>query len=366
MNTSFTPDYAVPPGETLLETIEALGLSQADLAQRMGRPPKTINEIIKGKAAITADTALQLEHVLQIPASFWNNAEQNYREALARIAEAKRLEEHEEWLRRFSVDHMAKWGWIKKHGNLVDQWRELLVFFGVASPHAWKSCWGDDFTARLQVDFRKSNSFEGSWPALAAWLRQGEIEAQKQLCESFKPELFRACLKEVRHLTTKSPEEFVPKMVEMCASSGVALVFVPPLPKTYVSGATRWVQSKPIVQLSLRGKFNDLLWFTFFHEAGHILLHGKSDVFIEDGKLIDVKEREANEFSADLLIPKSEWIRFRQKKGRPTRADVLQFSEQIEVAPGIVVGRLQHEGILPRSHLNDLKVRFEFVQKAAD
>ena len=85
MYLKFEPDYTVPPGETLLETIECLGMSQAELARRTGRPVKTINEIIKGKTAITPDTALQLERVLSVPASFWNNLERNYRESLAQF-----------------------------------------------------------------------------------------------------------------------------------------------------------------------------------------------------------------------------------------------------------------------------------------
>ncbi len=84
MANQFEPNYAVPPGATLLETIEVLGMSQSELAQRMGRPTKTVNEIINGKAAITPETALQLEKVVGIPASFWNTAERHYREILAR------------------------------------------------------------------------------------------------------------------------------------------------------------------------------------------------------------------------------------------------------------------------------------------
>ena len=87
----YNPDYAVPPGETLLETIHALDLTQKELALRMGCPVKTINEIIKGVAAITAETALQLEKVTGVPASFWTNAEANYRERLARLKEQGRM-----------------------------------------------------------------------------------------------------------------------------------------------------------------------------------------------------------------------------------------------------------------------------------
>ncbi len=85
--TQYIPDFVSPPGETLLEVLETRGMSQAELAERTGRPKKTINEIIKGKTAITPETALQFEFVLGVPARFWNQREQNYREFLARQRE---------------------------------------------------------------------------------------------------------------------------------------------------------------------------------------------------------------------------------------------------------------------------------------
>lgn len=155
-------------------------------------------------------------------------------------------------------------------------------------------------------------------------------------------------------------------MVELCAKAGVALTFVPPLPKTHVSGATRWLAaSKALVQLSLRGKSDDLLWFTFFHEAGHILLHGKREVFIEDGRRTNAKEAEADRFSADFLIPPDAWRTFTAAVRRPSHTDVAAFARHLGIAPGIVVGRLQHERILPRSHLNDMKVRYKLIEPTA-
>lgn len=88
---TYQPDIAIPPGETLREAIEALGMSQAELAQRTGRATKNINEIIMGKAAITPDGALQYERVFGVPASFWNILESNYRNTLARLSEQERL-----------------------------------------------------------------------------------------------------------------------------------------------------------------------------------------------------------------------------------------------------------------------------------
>jgi len=85
LQNEYQPDYVSSPGETLLETIETMGMSQVELAKRVGRPVKAINVIIQKKVTITAETALELEQVLHIPASFWLKREQHYRESLARL-----------------------------------------------------------------------------------------------------------------------------------------------------------------------------------------------------------------------------------------------------------------------------------------
>ncbi len=365
MKNRFSPNYAVPPGETLLESIETLGMSQAELAQRMGRPLKTINEIVKGKAAITADTAIQLEKVLRVPASFWNNAERTYREALARLEEQQRLEEQSAWLQELPLKSLIQFDWVKAWDEPAKQVEELLQFFGVASAAAWRSVWLKGVAGRLAVEFRKSPAFGSDWAALAAWLRKGELKAQGIQCADYAAGTFKAALTEIRKLTVHPSNVFQKSLVGLCARSGVAVTFVPPLPKTHVSGATRWLTpTKVLLQLSLRGKFDDLFWFTFFHEAGHILLHGKKDVFIEDDGKPDAKEEQANRFAAEFLIPSAEWRWFTSRRGRFGHAEVRCFAAELGLAPGIIVGRLQHEGLLPHSYLNDLKVRCDFPAEA--
>jgi Zn-dependent peptidase ImmA (M78 family) len=141
---------------------------------------------------------------------------------------------------------------------------------------------------------------------------------------------------------------------------------VPELPKTRTSGATHWLNAdKALIQLSLRYKTDDHLWFTFFHEAGHILLHGKRDFFLEGTGVVSVeaqeKENEANKFSADILIPPRDLQRFLTSIPQISKANIIEFANEIGIAPGIVVGRLQHDGLLPSSHCNDLKQRWEWV-----
>lgn len=356
---SFQPNYAVPPGETLRETLEFLGMTQAQLADRTGRPKKTINEIISGKAAITAETALQLERVLGVPASFWSNLERNYQETLARLKEEKELRSHKEWLKKFPTAAITKFGWLPKEDSPVKKLKAILNFFGVAGIEEWVGLWQSP-----QAAYRRSVAFQKNPYAVAAWLRQGEIEAQESKCKTYDVNSFRASLTKIRAFTLELPEKFEPEIKTLCAEAGVAVAFVPELPGTRVYGATRWLSpTKALIQLSLRGKSDDHLWFTFFHEAGHILLHGKRDVFIEakDEMIRSDKETKADRFAQDFLTPPGEYLSFIQGQQFSLTA-IREFAKRISIAPGIVVGRLQHDNVIPFSQGNNLKKRFRFSE----
>jgi HTH-type transcriptional regulator/antitoxin HigA len=362
MNTTtlFQPDYAIHPGETLAETLEELGMSQAELAQRMGRPLQMISEIIQGKKAITAETALQLERATGVPASFWNSSQRNYEATLAKLDEERELLPDSSWLKQFPLKALIERGWVPDLDSPAEQLRALLNFFGVAGIKEWKALW-----TAPEVAYRKSTAFQVDPMASAAWLRQGERLAQQIRTEVYNQELFIKALYDIRRLTASNAEIFVPKATDLCRSAGVALVFVPELPATRAYGATRWLNPvKAILQLSLRGRTDDFLWFAFFHESAHILKHGKRDIFIEaeDGTMDEEtlrKEQEADTFASDFLIPKHALNEFRQQRRFTTQA-VQQFAAQLGIAPGIVVGRLQHEKLLSLTHLNALKRNFCF------
>jgi addiction module HigA family antidote len=355
----YEPTEVSPPGATLRELLEDRGLTQSDFATRMGRPQKTISEIINGKAAITPETALELELVLSVPASFWNARERDYRAFLARQAQEERLELQLEWLRNFPVAGLAKAGWIGRHRDKKRQLKELLQFFGVASPEQWQNVF-----STCEVAFRRSKAFSSDRCSLSAWLRCGVLTAEQTHCEIYARARFVSAVAQIRSLTMEPPEVFVPATKELCAAAGVVVAFVPQLPKARVSGATRWLNAdKALIQLSLRYKTDDQLWFTFFHEAAHIVLHGKRLIFLDvDGSEGDLED-EANSWAADVLIPKGEYEEFAELATH-SKNRIREFARSVGIAPGIVVGRLQHDGILPHNHCNDLKCRLEWVQTA--
>lgn len=351
----FRPDYVSPPGESLSEILESRCMTQTDLAERTGRTPKTINEIIKGKAPITAETAIQLERVLSIPASFWNNRQRRYQEFLAHQQEARSLTEKLAWLQQFPYRSMARFRWVPEETDRLEQLKCVLNFFGVASPQSWDKYW-----TNIIVSYRKSDKHEPDRFALAAWLRRGEKLAEEARCEAYDHDKFKKCLGEIRSFTTLSPAEFHPKIVETCASCGVFVAFVPELPRT-ASGATRWLSSdRALLQLSLKYKTDDHLWFTFFHEAAHILFHQKKKIFIEDSSWDSKEEEEANKFAEEFLVPPAELERL-ASESPISKSRICKVAESIGIAPGIIVGQLQKKRILPWTHCNDLKRKLKWV-----
>ena len=356
----YYPDHVSPPGVSLSEILESLEMTQAELAERSGRPRKTINGIIKGKVAITPETAIQFETIFGMPASFWNNRQRQYDEFQARRKEQSRLASQVEWLQYFPLNEMAMRGWVPRGRDKTKRLKNLLRFFGVASPEAWEVRWSS-----LKVSFRKSGAFEVDKYALATWLRAGELVADGVDCRPYDRTKFIESLSVARTFTRLDPEEFQPKLESLCAGCGVAVAFVREFPRIRVSGATRWLShQKALIQLSLRYKTNDQLWHTFFHESCHILRHPKGVVFLESSgkkRCSDQRELEANKFAANSLIPGHLLAQFAQKHHpRISKSSIRAFARKIGIAPGIAVGQLQHNDYLDYSHCNELKIRLEW------
>ncbi len=343
------------PGDTILESIEHLKMSQAEFAERMGKTPSKVNDIISGKEPITVNTAFQLEKVLNIDAQFWLNREMLYREKLSRIEQEEALEECLEWLKQQPIKELQKCGYIKTEKVGTKMASELLQFYSVASPIQWESIYIEEYA---NASFRKCEAHKFALASMAAWLRIGEVEMRKISLKEFNKENFKEALKKIRKLVRDQPEKFAVQLQQLCAEAGVAVVYTPSLPQAPISGTTRWIGGHPLIQLTDRYKSNDQFWFTFFHEAGHILLHGKKDVFIEsfEGHKQDpIKEEEANNFSSDSLLPES-FIRL-LPEGKILEKEIKKIARAYDTHPAIVLGRLYKLGRVPYSFGTEMKLK---------
>lgn len=367
--TRFEPDWVSPPGDTIAELLEERGWSQQELAQRLGYSEKHVSQLINGKVPLTDDAAMRLNSVLGASVGFWLTREAQYRERLAKQEATSRFAAWQDWLEQIPVRDLMAAGKIDKRRidarskpAVVEQ---CLAFFGVASPDGWLARYG-----ALQHQFRRSREEQCDLGAITAWLRMGEQAAEKQVGPRYEEVQFRAALREMRCLTVLPPEQFEPRLNALFRESGVMFVLVPAIPKSHVSGVARWLEvDRPLIQLSLYGKSNDRFWFTLFHEAAHLLLHShgkrsKASVFLDDPSHITSatqQEREANAWARDWLIPQAHTA---ELAGLTSRPAVLDFAQRQGIHPGIVVGRLQHDGVILPSWLNDLKARFRIVDEA--
>ncbi len=356
-------DLAVPPGEYLSEVLDDLDMSQADLARRMGRPAQAINEIVKGTKALTPETALQLEHVVGVPAHIWLGLEAEYRLTLARQTESAEVDKETQLLEAFPYKQMAELACVAPVRKAQDKVRELRRFFGVASlaQLGQQPAYAPAF--RVGGGARQPSEY-----GLAAWLHCGHVQAQATEVASFSETALRASIPELRRLTMAPAAEVASALRVRLADCGIVFALFPHFPKTYAQGATFWVtpRQKAVVLSSIRGKWADIFWFSLFHELGHLLLHGNATfVEVEGGQgTRDSAEEEADSFARDALIPAADFAAFAGTLDFGPGA-ITNFASAMEIHPGVVVGRLQHEQLLPVNQGIQLRERYEFGAGAA-
>lgn len=352
-------DLAIPPGEFLEEVIDDLGMSKEEFASRMSRPSSKLSQIFNGSKAITPDTALQIEKVTSVPAHIWTGLESNYRLTLAKIEQSKEeesLKAEAKLVTIYCYAQLVKLGYVIKHSKPVDKVRELHKYFGVTSLYNLTSI------KRYAPLYRQQNSGKSkvSNEALTAWLRIGEIKGSAIETATFSKTNIGSLIKDIIKLSNADSDNLKEILETKFANAGIALVIVPHLPKTYTHGAAFWLKDKPVIMITIRNSWADVFWFSLLHELAHILLHGKGELFIENDQasyIAEDKEREADNFASNKLIPQKEYEIFKANNSF-FADDIIEFAKTNNIDTGIVVGRLQHEKLILPSWHNTLRSRF--------
>ena len=347
------PTWAVSPGEILVEALEERGMTQADLGRRMARPLKTISEIATGKTAITPETAIQLERALGISAALWLGLESRYREAMARERDREELEGHVAWLDQFPNKELVDRKIIDRRTPKAEQAAALLAYFGVSSPVGWERFWGE-----AAASYRMSETQSVSPYAVAIWLREAEREVEDIELPTYDPVRLRGVVPQIRSLTTALVLAIaVEEARDLLASAGVGLLLARGIRGAPASGAVRWIRNNPWILLTLRHRTEDHLWFSLFHEVGHVLEGGRRRDVVEelsDDGTSRTDEGAANAFARDTLLPdfeSSELLR----TGRLDQSAIRETAAEYGVAPGIVVGRLERDRNVQPGHFINLK-----------
>ncbi len=337
-NLKFQAGIAVPPGDTLKEILDDRNITQKELALRLGVTAKHVNKIINGTASISPEIALKLESVLGITARFWNNLEMKYQETKARLKEIPQVEAEVSILNKLPYDEAALFGWFPQTTDSREKVAHLRTFFRLASL--------ENLELVQDVCFRKSEVFKANDYAVSLWLNQAENQALEIETEYYSSSKLKEMLLGLKKLTNRPLKASGTNLVELCASVGIALVFIPNLTGTHVNGATKWLENKKVmVAMSTKGVYEDIFWFSFFHEIGHVLQENKLVTFIdvEDTVGLNDLEKDADKFSSDFLIPKEQYKEFISDLGYKDVAKIRQFAEKIGVHIGILIGRLLHD-----------------------
>jgi HTH-type transcriptional regulator/antitoxin HigA len=344
----FRPDWTSSPGDTISDVLRENGMSVAQFAAALGRTEGEIDELLAGNSPLTLATARQLSSVLGSSVEFWMSRDFQYHSHRSRIGSA--------WLQSLPVADMVKFGWLRADSSHRDQLSECLHFFQVESVTAWRESYSCLWEA---ISFRTSNAFTSNPAAVTAWLRQGEIEAARIQCGHWNSTEFRRGLNEIRRLTRrKDPHQFLPDLVRLCATNGVAVAVVRAPDGCRASGATRFLSGeKAMLMLSVRHLTDDQFWFTFFHEAAHLILHEGSFFLEGEGRRRTAEEDEANDFAARVLIPDETSGELERLK---SAFDIIRFAVEIGVAPGIVVGQMQYRKQIRFNQFNRLKRRYSW------
>lgn len=353
----YNPSIAIHPGVTLRDELEYLHISQAELSMRTGISEKHISQIIHGEAPITTETAIKLERVTGTPASFWNAKQQSYQFTLSRLEEEARLKEEVEEAKKYACyGELVKMKAVRNVSSWVEKADELLRFFRVDSLK---------FIPEVQgISYRRSNGTFDQY-ALYTWLQCGEHQIRSIPLSEFSEKKLKEKLPEIKKLIRKKGDFFT-ELQELLASVGVGVVYTPYFAKTKVNGAVRWVGNNPLIQMNSRGAYKDIFWFTLFHEIGHILLHGKKDKFVEIENVHETeKEKQADAFASEQLIPYSSYKKILEKKSI-TLQEAETFAQSVGVDLSVLIGRFAHDNLLSWKQASRFREKITFSEPELD
>ena len=359
----YKPEVVSHPGVTLREKLEELHMGPKEFAIRTGKPEKTISLILSGESAITADMAVRFESVLSIPARFWIRRQELHNESIARIKRQEAIEQAIPWVRYFPYALMARMGWVPRTRKNKEKVIYLFEFFGISTHKAWEDYY---LYSELKACFRISLAHTRDPYAISAWLRKGDILVKELEATEYTAENLKAILPQLKDIMARHPHDFFYQVQRLCLSVGVKVVYTPSLPKAPVNGVARWIEQNktPLIQISDRYKRNDIFWFSFFHELGHILLHGKKNIFLENVEYegLDMeKEAEADAFAIEWTLSEEQEKEIMQENVLD-REIFIDYAKKFNTHPALIVGRLQKKEVVPYSEGRDLIVAIDLSE----
>lgn len=351
---------AFHPGYYVEEIIEDMGISQAEFATRMGTTAKTLSNLVNGQINLSNNLAKKIAVMLGTSPDVWLNLQSAYDQKRIEIEMEKDLDAQKAIMEMIDYSYFVKVANLPTTKDVREKVGNLCKYFMVS-----------DLSILLKPDFLVSfrtgipNVEEKNMINARAWLQTAMNFAKSIPTGQFDAEKLKAALPELRDMTVKKPEDFLPRMRKIFSECGVAFVLLPHLKNSGINGAVKWVNcDRVVLAMNNRGLYADKFWFSLFHEIKHILQQKIKTVFISANtkewmEWDNALERDADEFASNYLISRSQMKRFSPNQ-YTTEEEIVEFAKSIGIHPGIVVGRLQHEKVIPPNRCSHLKEKYDF------
>lgn len=354
---------AFHPGYYIADIIEDMEISQAEFAARMGTTAKTLSQLLNGQANISNDLAKKLSVMMGTSVEVWLNLQNTYDQKLIEIQQSKDFDAQSEIIKQIDYKYFVKVAGLAVTRNTKEKVANLCKYFKVADLRIMLE---PDFL----VNFRASPSYNSEKNIInsRAWIQTAMNVSRNIETKPYNAVKLKEYLPELKSMTIQKPEVFLPRMREIFAECGVAFVLLPHLKNSGVNGAVKWVtEERVVLAMNNRGLDADKFWFSLFHEIKHVLQQKLKTVFVSSttDEMININnhlEEEADKFAKNYLIAPSDLKHFSPSK-YTSDDEIIKFAEQIGIHPGIVAGRLQHDGIIPRNRCAKLKEKYIIEMK---
>lgn len=336
------------PGSKIREELLSRGMLQKEFAVRMGITEKHLSKLINGEVLLTANIASRLATVLGIKASVWSALESAYRESLLQKQSENDLEKDVELAQCFPYAEMAKLGWVPETRSTKERIRNLRNFFEVIELSLLEN-WQLTGFAGKALSVRDEGDL-----TLMAWMQAARKKARETASQPLNLKALGELLPQIPKWTTERMNGCLPRLEKELAQTGLILVFLPRLRGLSIQAAAIPSGNRIVIALTEKRMDDHEFWFRLFHELGHVVL---GHVWQEEGTT-EQDERDANVWARNSVIPRKEFDAFKHV-GKYTEQSICDYAAKLGIAPGILVGRLQYEGLIGGGVLNRLKREFD-------
>ena len=356
--TEYKDLVAFHPGYYIAEILEDMRITQAEFATRLGTNTKTLSYLINGQANISNDLAKKLSVMMGTSEELWLNLQSSYDKKLIEIQKQKDFDEQIGLVKLIDYKFFVDVAGLPATRVINEKISNLCQYLKVSDLRIMLT---PDFLVNYRTGINSIN--EKNIINSRAWVQTAINFSHTIETEVYNAEKLRSFLPELRSMTIQKPEIFLPRMRQIFAECGIAFVLLPNLRNSGVNGAVKWLnEDRVVLAMNNRRLDADIFWFSLFHEIKHVLQKKTKTTFISytENEMIEVNKKledDADKFASNYLIPSVELRKFAPSK-YTSDDEIVRFANYIGIHPGIVAGRLQHDGILPLNRCSKLKEKY--------